>query len=37
VRWPGPTFGQHNDEVLRGILGLCDEEIVELTVAGALE
>jgi crotonobetainyl-CoA:carnitine CoA-transferase CaiB-like acyl-CoA transferase len=34
---PGPTFGQHNDEVLRGLLGLSDEEIVDLTIAGALE
>ena len=35
--WPGPMFGQHNDEVLRGILGMDDEEIVELIAAGALE
>lgn len=35
--WPGPTFGQHNDEVLRGILGMDDEQIVELIAAGALE
>lgn len=37
VRWPGPTYGQHNDEVLRSILGLGDEEIAELATAGALE
>lgn len=30
-------FGEHNDTVLRDILGLNDDEIVELTVAGALE
>lgn len=35
--WPGPMYGQHNEEVLRGILGLGDEEIVELVAAGALE
>jgi crotonobetainyl-CoA:carnitine CoA-transferase CaiB-like acyl-CoA transferase len=35
--WPGPVYGQHNDEVLRGILGMDDEEIVELIAAGALE
>jgi benzylsuccinate CoA-transferase BbsF subunit len=34
---PGPSFGQHNDEVLRGILGMNDDEIVELTLCGALE
>ena len=37
VAWPGPTFGQHNDQVLRDLLGMSDEEIVELIVAGALE
>ncbi len=35
--WPGSTFGQHNDEVLRGILGMDDDEIVELVAAEALE
>jgi benzylsuccinate CoA-transferase BbsF subunit len=35
--WPGPVYGQHNDEVLRGILGMGDEEIVELIASGALE
>ena len=33
----GPTMGQDNDYVLRNILGLGDEEIVELIAAGALE
>lgn len=33
----GPTFGQHNEKVLRDILGLSDEEIVELVASGALE
>jgi crotonobetainyl-CoA:carnitine CoA-transferase CaiB-like acyl-CoA transferase len=31
------TFGQHNEVVLREILGMSDEEFVNLTVAGALE
>jgi crotonobetainyl-CoA:carnitine CoA-transferase CaiB-like acyl-CoA transferase len=35
--WPGPLLGQHNDEVLRGILGMSDEDIVDLVTAGALE
>ncbi len=33
----GPTLGQHNDEVLRHIVGLSDEEITELIIAGGLE
>jgi crotonobetainyl-CoA:carnitine CoA-transferase CaiB-like acyl-CoA transferase len=33
----GPTLGQDNDLVLREILGLNDDEIVELVTAGALE
>jgi crotonobetainyl-CoA:carnitine CoA-transferase CaiB-like acyl-CoA transferase len=33
---PGPTFGQDNDFVLREILGMGDEEIVELVTSGAL-
>ncbi len=33
---PGPMFGQDNDYVLRQILGMGDEEIVELAVSGAL-
>jgi formyl-CoA transferase len=27
VRWPGPTLGEHNDEVLGGLLGLSDDQI----------
>ncbi|MER3421182.1 MAG: hypothetical protein C4290_11975 [Chloroflexota bacterium] len=37
IAWAGPTFGQHNDQVLREILGLSDEEIAHLVTAGALE
>jgi crotonobetainyl-CoA:carnitine CoA-transferase CaiB-like acyl-CoA transferase len=35
--WPGPTFGQHTETVLRDILGMSDGEIVDLVAAGALE
>ncbi len=34
---PGPTFGQDNDHVLRDLLGLGDEEVVEYIASGALE
>lgn len=37
VTRPGPNFGQDNDQVLREILGLSDDEVVELIAAGALE
>jgi len=37
VSRPGPTFGQDNERVLRDILGLSDDEIVDLVAAGALE
>jgi crotonobetainyl-CoA:carnitine CoA-transferase CaiB-like acyl-CoA transferase len=37
VTSPGPTFGQHNEQVLTEILGLGDEEFVELLAAGVLE
>jgi crotonobetainyl-CoA:carnitine CoA-transferase CaiB-like acyl-CoA transferase len=37
VARPGPTFGQDNEYVLRELLGMTDEEVVELTIAGALE
>jgi benzylsuccinate CoA-transferase BbsF subunit len=33
---PGPNLGEHNDEVLRDMLGLSDEEIERLSRAGAL-
>lgn len=32
-RCPPPTLGQHNDEVLRGELGLADEELERLSAA----
>ena len=37
VAWPGPAIGQHNEYVLRELLGLTDEEIVELAACGALD
>ena len=33
----GPTIGQHNDLVLRDLVGLSDTEIEELKANGALE
>jgi crotonobetainyl-CoA:carnitine CoA-transferase CaiB-like acyl-CoA transferase len=35
--WPAPEIGQHNDHVLRELLGLTDEEITELVTDEALE
>jgi crotonobetainyl-CoA:carnitine CoA-transferase CaiB-like acyl-CoA transferase len=32
----GPIFGQHNDQVLQDILGMDDDEIVELVEGGVL-
>jgi crotonobetainyl-CoA:carnitine CoA-transferase CaiB-like acyl-CoA transferase len=32
-----PAFGQHNNHVLGDILGMSDDEIIELTAAGAIE
>ena len=33
----GPVFGQHNDEVLRDVLGYTDDEVLDLVVKGVLE
>jgi len=33
----GPTFGQHNQQVLTEILGLSEEEFIELLAEGVLE
>ena len=35
--WSAPEIGQHNDHVLRELLGLTDEEITELVIDEALE
>ena len=32
----GPSLGEHNDEVLREVLGYDDERVVELAIAGAI-
>jgi len=34
---PAPCLGQHNEYVLKDILGMSDDEIADLLVAGALE
>jgi crotonobetainyl-CoA:carnitine CoA-transferase CaiB-like acyl-CoA transferase len=36
VRTPAPTLGQHNQEVLGGILGLSDDELSTLEVRGII-
>jgi benzylsuccinate CoA-transferase BbsF subunit len=35
--WPGPDVGQHNDYILRELLGFSDEQITELVIDEALE
>jgi crotonobetainyl-CoA:carnitine CoA-transferase CaiB-like acyl-CoA transferase len=35
--WSAPEIGQHNDHVLRELLGMTDEEITELVIDEALE
>ena len=37
VARPGPTFGQENEYVVKELLGIGDEEFVELLTSGALE
>lgn len=36
TRWAGPDLGQHNDEVLRGNLGLQDDELETLKKEGVI-
>lgn len=36
TRWAGPSLGRHTDEVLRGVLGMGDDEIWRLREAGAV-
>jgi crotonobetainyl-CoA:carnitine CoA-transferase CaiB-like acyl-CoA transferase len=36
IRLPAPRLGEHNDYVLRGLLGLSEEEIRELGEAGVI-
>ena len=37
VRTAAPLLGQHNRDVLRGILGMTEEEVVDLEAEGALD
>jgi crotonobetainyl-CoA:carnitine CoA-transferase CaiB-like acyl-CoA transferase len=37
LTWPGPQIGEHNDYVLRELLGLSDEQITELVKDEALD
>ncbi|MDO8381127.1 CaiB/BaiF CoA-transferase family protein [Phenylobacterium sp.] len=36
VRWPGPTLGQHTDEVLTGLAGLSADRVAELRAKGVV-
>ena len=36
IDWGGPMFGQHNMEVLEGLLGYDGDRIAELVIAGAI-
>lgn len=36
IRFPAPTLGQHNHEVLKELLGYSDEKIAELIQTGVL-
>lgn len=36
-RFAAPVLGQHNEQVLKEVLGMSDDEIVEAVIAGALE
>ena len=33
---PGPELGEHNDEILLGVLGMKPAEIEKLTAAGVV-
>jgi benzylsuccinate CoA-transferase BbsF subunit len=36
-RFAPPVMGQHNEQVLKEVLGMSDDEIGEAVIAGALE
>lgn len=37
IRMPAPCIGQHNEYILKDVLGMSDEEISDLVAAGGLE
>lgn len=36
VRWLGPTLGQHNEEILGGLLGMTEQDLKTLQEAGTI-
>lgn len=36
VHWPGPSLGEHNSEVFRGLLGLTDDRVQELELENVI-
>ena len=37
LRWPHACLGEHNEHVLKDLIGLTDNEIAELMIKGVLE
>ena len=37
ITMPAPCLGQHNEYILKEVLGMSDDEVAELLIAGALE
>ena len=35
-RFPAPVLGQHNEQVLREVLGMTDDEVTEAVIAEAI-
>jgi crotonobetainyl-CoA:carnitine CoA-transferase CaiB-like acyl-CoA transferase len=36
ITWPGPRLGEHNRAVLQGLLGISDEQLMDLTAQGVI-
>jgi len=36
TRWVGPSLGAHNEEILKGLLGLSDVELCALAEEGII-